>query len=172
MAGALVADWKEGVTFALGASVTTTKAGSRKSAATKRWRISSRMIMKSAIGVQSRRKSFAFREPVWTMYPAQTARGFWEHQVRWARTIRLVRPASFLGLLFSMVCRSPCSPRRRAGRRIGAAYLLAYLVLRLEWRGSWRVGLAGRRAARKLWLVPLRDLFHFAVWLAASPPIA
>jgi len=36
------------------------------------------------------------REPVWTMYPAQTFRSFWDHQVRWARTVRLCRPLSYM----------------------------------------------------------------------------
>jgi ceramide glucosyltransferase len=103
------------------------------------------------------------------MYPAQTARSFWEHQVRWARTIRLVRPASFLGLLFThglplALLAAAVAP----AALISAAYLFAYLVLRLAM--AWLVGVWGLRDAvlrRKLWLVPLRDLLHFAVWLAA-----
>ena len=170
MAGALVADWKEGVTFALGASVTTTKSwlakiGGYESLANllaDDYEIGNRVHKAGA-------KVLLSREPVWTMYPAQTARGFWEHQVRWARTIRLVRPASFLGLLFThglplALLAAAVAP----AAWIGAAYLLAYLVLRLGM--AWLVGVWGLQDAvlrRKLWLVPLRDLLHFAVWLAA-----
>ena len=170
MAGALVADWKEGVTFALGASVTTTKSwlariGGYESLANllaDDYEIGNRVH-------QAGGKVLLSREPVWTMYPAQTARGFWEHQVRWARTIRLVRPASFLGLLFThglplALLAAAVAP----AAWISAAYLLAYLVLRLGM--AWLVGVWGLQDAvlrRKLWLVPLRDLLHFAVWLAA-----
>jgi ceramide glucosyltransferase len=50
---------------------------------------------------------------------------------------------------------------------IAAAYLGAYAVLRLLM--AWVVGVWGVKdetLARKLWLVPLRDAIHFAVWLA------
>jgi len=170
IAGALVADWKEGVTFALGASVTTTKSwlakiGGYESLANllaDDYEIGNRVHKAGA-------KVLLSREPVWTMYPAQTARTFWEHQVRWARTIRLVRPASFLGLFFThglplALLAAAVAP----AAWIAAAYLLAYLVLRLGM--AWLVGVWGLQDAvlrRKLWLVPLRDLFHFAVWLAA-----
>lgn len=169
-AGALVAAWTEGVTFALGASVSTTKSwlakiGGYESLANllaDDYEIGNRVYKAGA-------KVLLSREPVWTMYPAQTARSFWEHQVRWARTIRLVRPASFLGLLFThglplALLAAAVAP----AAWIGAAYLLAYLVLRLGM--AWLVGVWGLQDAvlrRKLWLVPLRDLLHFAVWLAA-----
>jgi ceramide glucosyltransferase len=170
MAGALVADWKEGVTFALGASVTTTKSWLAKIGGYES--LANLLADDYEIGNrvhQAGGKVLLSREPVWTMYPAQTARGFWEHQVRWARTIRLVRPASFLGLLFThglplVLLAAVVAP----AAWISAAYLLAYLVLRLGM--AWVVGVWGLQdevLRRKLWLVPLRDLLHFAVWLAA-----
>jgi ceramide glucosyltransferase len=170
MAGALVADWKEGVTFALGASVTTTKSWLAKIGGYES--LANLLADDYEIGNrvhQAGGKVLLSREPVWTMYPAQIARGFWEHQVRWARTIRLVRPASFLGLLFThglplALLAAVVAP----AAWISAAYLLAYLVLRLGM--AWVVGVWGLQdevLRRKLWLVPLRDLLHFAVWLAA-----
>jgi ceramide glucosyltransferase len=170
MAGALVAAWKEGVTFALGASVTTTKSWPAKIGGYES--LANLLADDYEIGNRAHKagaKVLLSREPVWTMYPAQTARGFWEHQVRWARTIRLVRPASFLGLLFThglplALLAAAVAP----AAWISAAYLLAYLILRLGM--AWLVGVWGLQDAvlqRKLWLVPLRDLLHFAVWLAA-----
>ena len=170
MAGALVADWKEGVTFALGASVTTTKSWLAKIGGYES--LANLLADDYEIGNRAHQagaKVLLSREPVWTMYPAQTARGFWEHQVRWARTIRVVRPASFLGLLFThglplALLAAAVAP----ATWISAAYLLAYIVLRLGM--AWLVGVWGLQDAvlrRKLWLVPLRDLLHFAVWLAA-----
>jgi len=170
MAGALVADWKEGVTFALGASVTTTKSWLAKIGGYES--LANLLADDYEIGNRAHQagaKVLLSRELVWTMYPAQTARGFWEHQVRWARTIRVVRPASFLGLLFThglplALLAAAVAP----ATWISAAYLLAYIVLRLGM--AWLVGVWGLQDAvlrRKLWLVPLRDLLHFAVWLAA-----
>ncbi|MGC2233437.1 MAG: glycosyltransferase, partial [Candidatus Acidiferrum sp.] len=109
------------------------------------------------------------REPVWTMYPAQTARSFWDHQIRWARTVRLCRPLSYLGLIFTLglpwsVAAALVAPTKW----LAAAYLLAYLALRhvMAWTvGVWGVGDEVLR--RKLWLVPLRDAIYAVVWLAA-----
>ncbi len=170
MAGALVADWKEGVTFALGASVTTTKSWLAKIGG---YEVLANLLADDyEIGNRVHKaggKVLLAREVVSTMYPAQTARSFWEHQVRWARTVRLVRPASFLGLLFThglpfALLAAAVAP----AAWVGAAYVAAYLVLRLTmaWvAGVW--GLHDTVLRRKLWLVPLRDLFYFAVWLAA-----
>jgi ceramide glucosyltransferase len=108
-------------------------------------------------------------EPVWTMYPAQTAKTFWNHQLRWARTVRLCRPLSYFGLIFTLglpwaLLAALVAP----AKWIAAAYLLAYLVLRhvMAWTvGVWGVGDDVLR--HKLWLVPLRDALYSAVWLAS-----
>ena len=168
-AGAMVADWKEGVTFALGAAVATTKTwlariGGYEAMANylaDDYEIGHRTHEAGALVLLS-------REPVWMMYPAQTLRSFWEHQVRWARTVRLVRPASYLGLLVTQglvwaVVAAICV----SNAKIAATYLVAYLVLRLSlaWTaGVW--GLADDIVRRKIWLVPLRDAVHFLVWSA------
>jgi ceramide glucosyltransferase len=89
--------------------------------------------------------------------------------VRWARTVRLSRPLSFLGLIFThglpwALLAALIAP----SAWIGAAYLLGYLILRLIM--AWTVGVWGVRddvVRRKLWLVPLRDAIYFVVWLAS-----
>ena len=51
---------------------------------------------------------------------------------------------------------------------VAAAYVLAYLVLRfaMAWTvGVWGIGDPVTR--RSIWLVPLRDLTNFGVWVAA-----
>lgn len=168
--GVLMAELTEGVNFALGASIVTTK----------RW-LSKIGGFEAIAGMLSDDYELGLRiaeaggrvllshEPVWTVYPAQTAKSFWDHQVRWARTVRICRPLSFLGLIFTLglpwaVLAAVVAP----ARWIAAAYLLGYLVLRLvmAWTvGVWGVGDDVLR--RKLWLVPLRDATYFAVWLAA-----
>jgi ceramide glucosyltransferase len=169
-AGVLVAEWMEGMTFALGASIVTTKhwlgkMGGFEAIADMHsddYELGHRIAKAGGEVVLS-------REVVWTMYPAQTARGFWDHQVRWARTVRLCRPLSYAGLIFThglpwallAVVIAPA-------KWMAAAYVVAYLALRLAtaWVvGAWGIGDEVLR--RRLWLVPLRDAIHFAVWIAS-----
>jgi ceramide glucosyltransferase len=169
-AGVLMAEWMEGMSFGLGASIVTTK----------RWldRIGGFQSIANMhsddyeLGYrihQTGGKIVLSREPVWTMYPAQTFRGFWQHQVRWARTVRLCRPVSFAGLLFThglpwAVLAALISP----AAWLSAAYLCAYVVLRFAEAamvGIWGVGDEVLR--QRLWLVPLRDAVYFFIWVAS-----
>lgn len=168
-AGAMVADWKEGVTFALGAAVAITRTWLGKIGGYEA--LSSYLADDYEIGNRTHKAGaqvLLSRESVWTMYPAQTLRRFWEHQVRWARTTRVVRPASYFGLVITQglawtVAAAICAP---AGF-VKFAYVVAYLVLRLAL--GWTVGIWGLKddvVRGKLWLVPLRDALHFLVWIA------
>jgi len=169
-AGVLMAGWTEGIRFALGASIATTKEWLNKiggfegiaGALADDYELGNRIARAGAEVVLS-------REAVWTMYPAQSLRGFWDHQVRWARTVRLCRPLSYLGLLFTqglpwVLLAALVAP----SRIVSMGYVLAYLILRfaMAWAvGIWGVGDDVLR--RKIWLVPLRDAIHFVVWLAS-----
>jgi ceramide glucosyltransferase len=168
-AGALVANLSGSVTFALGASVATTKTWLAKIGGYQA--LADLLADDYEIGnrvYKAGGKVLLSREAVWTMYPAQTFESFWDHQVRWSRTVRLVRPASFIGLIFThglplAILAALIAPTAW----IAAGFLGAYLVLRLlmAWvAGVWGVGDEVLR--RKVWLVPLRDAIHFAVWLA------
>jgi len=169
-AGVLMANWMEGITFALGASIVTTKEWVTKIGGFAA--IADLLADDYELGnriAHAGGKILLSHEAVWTMYPAQAARGFWQHQVRWARTVRLCRPLSFAGLIFThglpwAVLAAVIAPTTG----IATAYLLAYLVLRLTM--AWTVGVWGVGddvVRRKLWLVPLRDAIYFAVWLAS-----
>jgi ceramide glucosyltransferase len=169
-AGVLVAEWKEGMTFALGASIVTTKTWLKKIGGFAA--IADQHSDDYEIGhriAQAGGEVLLSRESVWTMYPAVSVREFWEHQVRWARTVRLCRPWSYLGLIFThglpwAVLAALVAP---AGW-VAAAYLLAYLVLRLAM--AWSVGVSAvgdNLLRRRMWLIPLRDAIYFAVWIAS-----
>ncbi len=83
----------------------------------------------------------------------------WKHQLRWSRTIRVSRPAGYFGYLVTQ-----------------ATFWCALAAA----AGQWKVALAGEAvrllaAAAAMWaaggggwyrlvLVPVRDLFGFAVW--------
>lgn len=169
-AGVLVAEWMEGMTFALGASIATTKTWLRKIGGFEA--IAGLHSDDYELGHRIARaggRVLLSREPVWTMYPARTVAGFFDHQIRWARTVRLCRPLSFAGLIFTHgLPWALLAARIAPANGLAAAYLAAYVVLRLgmAWAvGVWGVGDGILR--RKLWLVPLRDAIHFAVWLAS-----
>ena len=169
-AGVLMAGWTEGITFALGASIATTKEWLAKmggfeaiaDALADDYELGHRIAKAGGEVVLS-------REAVWTMYPAQTLRSFWEHQVRWARTVRLCRPLSYIGLLFTQglpwaLLAALVAP----AKWIAGIFLLAYVILRfaMAWTvGVWGVGDEVLR--RMIWLVPLRDAIHFVIWLAS-----
>lgn len=107
--------------------------------------------------------------PVYTVFPAQTLRECFAHQVRWNLTLRHAAPWGHLGLVFThglpwAILASAIAP----SAWISAAYLAGYVVLRgtMAWTvGVWGVGDPLLR--RKIWLVPLRDTFAFVVWLTS-----
>jgi len=169
-AGVLMAQWMEGITFALGASIATTREWLGKMGGFEA--IADALADDYELGnriAKAGGKIVLSREAVWTMYPTQTFRGFWDHQVRWARTVRLCRPLSYMGLLFTqglpwVVLAAVVAP----ARWIAIVYLLAYLILRFA--TAWTVGVWGigdEVLRRKFWLVPLRDAIHFVIWLAS-----
>jgi ceramide glucosyltransferase len=169
-AGVLMAKSTEGIRFALGASIATTKDWLAKMGGFEA--IADKLADDYELGYRIAKAGgevVLLRETVWTMYPAQTFRDFWDHQLRWARTVRLCRPLSYLGLLFThglpwALLAAVVAP----AAWIAGIYLLAYLILRFAM--AWTVGVWGVRDEvlhRKLWLVPLRDAIHFVVWLAS-----
>src|SRR5262249_22552392 len=92
--------------------------------------------------------------------------------LRWARTVRLCRPLSYLGLIFTHGlpwCALAAIIAALAGwNALAVAYLAVYLVLRLAM--AWMVGVWGvgdDLLRRKLWLIPLRDALYFVVWLTS-----
>ena len=169
-AGVLMAAWTEGVKFTLGAAVATTKTWVQRIGGFES--IAAFLADDYEIGyrvAQSGGRVVLSPETVLTMYPAQTPGGFWQHQLRWARTVRLCRPASYAALLFTqglpwVVAAASLAP----SREIAASYLLAYLIVRLAM--AWFVGVSvvgDEVLCRRLWLVPLWDAIHFVVWAAS-----
>jgi ceramide glucosyltransferase len=168
--GVMMAAWTEGVKFALGASVVTTKTWLQKIGGFED--IAAFLADDYEIGNRVARAGgqvVLSPETVWTMYPAQAPRGFWDHQLRWARTVRLCRPVSYAALLFTQglpwaIAAALVAP----AAWVAAAYLLGYLVLRLLM--AWTVGVVAIRdetVQRRWWMVPVFDAIHFVVWVAS-----
>jgi ceramide glucosyltransferase len=168
--GVMMAAWTEGVKFALGASIAISKSWLKKIGGFEE--IAAFLADDYEIGhrvAQAGGRVVLCHETVATMYPAQTAHSFWDHQMRWSRTVRLCRPASYAALLFTQglpwaIAAALIAP---AGW-ISIAYLGLYLLLRLQMAGI--VGILAVKdqvLSRRLYLVPVFDAIHFVVWVAS-----
>jgi ceramide glucosyltransferase len=111
------------------------------------------------------------RQPVWMVFPEETFQDFLNHEMRWSIGLRNVRPAGYVGILFTHGLPWALLAAVVAGAagwtEIAASYLAAYLILRLSvaWAaGVW--GLSDKAIAPKLWLAPVRDAITAVVWLA------
>ena len=111
------------------------------------------------------------RTPVGMVLPDESFREFLKHELRWSIGLRNVRPAGYLGMLFThglpwtLVAVAVASFAGWGG--LAVAYGLAYLVLRLSLVWTTAVwGLGDTEIERKLLLVPLRDAISFVVWLS------
>ena len=108
-------------------------------------------------------------EPVWMAFPSQTLGAYLRHELRWAIGIRNIRPGGHIGMLFThglpwAIAAAWVAP----SAAVGAGYLGAYFVLRFAM--AWAVGVWGLRdpvLRRRIWLLPVRDLLSFFVWLAS-----
>jgi ceramide glucosyltransferase len=172
-AGVLVAGRLEGIDFALGATMATTKKhlaeiGGFESMVDY---FSDDYEFGNRIARRGYRVELS-RFPVSIAYPRETLAQAFRHQTRWNASIKHSRPWGHLGLIFTQglpwtILAAALAPYDS----LAAAYLCAYLVLR-AWM-AWAVGATGMRddlVRRKLWMVPLRDAFGFAAWLASFFP--
>lgn len=106
-------------------------------------------------------------ETVETHVPAYNWRGFWSHQLRWARTVRDSRKWGYAGLLLTHILPLACANVVASGANFWSLWLLC-LALCLRLGAAMQVGvgvLHDRQVLRDLWLLPLRDLVGFAVWV-------
>ena len=89
----------------------------------------------------------------------------WSHQVRWSRTIRVSRPGGYYGYLVTHATLWVLVAFAAGEWWAGA------LALALRMMAGVLVGVAilkDRKVLTRCWLIPLRDLFGFAVWTAGA----
>ena len=85
----------------------------------------------------------------------------WRHQLRWARTIRVSRPAGYYGSAITHATIWALAAFAAGLVWAGTVALLLRIAAGLIVGGSV---LKDRNVWRWFWLLPLRDLFGFAVW--------
>ena len=105
------------------------------------------------------------------VFPKESIREHFHHELRWSIGLKSVRPLGYWGLLFThglpWALLAAGISIVRGSMTIAVFYLLAYLILRvgLTWTtGSW--GLGDQQVTKILWLVPIRDAISFVVWIA------
>ena len=105
-------------------------------------------------------------EVVETTVPAYGLRGFWEHQMRWARSTRDSRKWGYVGLGTTYVVPWAVAACVASGFELWSFSLLSVVVLaRVAVALSVGVGiLRDGQVLRDLWLLPLRDFMGLAVW--------
>ena len=99
--------------------------------------------------------------------PAYGFQGFWDHQMRWARSTRDSRKLGYVGLGVTYCVPWALATVVASG---GALWSFTLLVLALLARVSvaLTVGvgiLRDGQVLRDLWLLPVRDLFGLLFWL-------
>ncbi len=104
-----------------------------------------------------------------TFLPDYGWRAMFQHQLRWARTIRDLRKWGYIGVLMTFglpwaMLAAVCA--------CGAAWSLALLAVVAAARFASAATLCGpvlhdRQTMRDLWLVPARDVVGLAIWFAS-----
>jgi ceramide glucosyltransferase len=168
-AGVLVARQLEGVKFALGATMATTRDRLRDiggfealaSYCAEDFQLGHRI---AALGYVVELSPYV----VSSECAVSTLRGYFQHQLRWAISTRHSRPWGYAGLVLTQglpwaVAATVVVPTPA----VAAGYFGAYLTMRLVMAWSvakWALG--DVLVVRKWWLLPIRDAFAFVVWLA------
>ena len=106
-------------------------------------------------------------EVVETTVPGYSLRGFWEHQMRWARSTRDSRKAGYVGLGLTYCVPWGLMTVVASGGALWSFTLLTMALLaRVSVALSVGVGLLrDEQVLRDLWLLPLRDALGLLVWI-------
>ena len=94
---------------------------------------------------------------------------FWNHQIRWNRTVRDARPAGYAGLIFTFGIFWSLLAMLLSHGAIWSSLLFA-LVLGMRYLmaiGAGGIALGDQFLTRDLWLLPLRDAMSIVVWAAS-----
>ena len=108
------------------------------------------------------------RFPVDIVYPHETFGGAFRHQLRWNLSIRYSRPRGHFGLIFSNWVPWAVLVGALGSWTAAVVYLVIALVFRTVMAifvGAW--GMRDPLVLREFWMLPVRDVFAFAIWVAS-----
>lgn len=89
----------------------------------------------------------------------------WRHQVRWSRTVRVSRTSGYYGYVVTQATFWSCIAALAGFWPLAVAVEAVRIVAGVLAAGCV---LDDRASVRRWWMIPFRDLFGFAVWLAAA----
>lgn len=165
--GVLMARMLEGVKFALGSTMATTR--TRLEAIGGFRALADYLADDFMFGNLIEKQGFEVRLSEHVVETAMQPAGFagmMRHQIRWARSTRISRPMGYLGLILTYgTALSLLNVAVDRASGLSIALLAATLVIRLTM--GWIIGvhwLKDRILMRLFWLVPFRDLLSFAIW--------
>jgi ceramide glucosyltransferase len=107
------------------------------------------------------------RSVVETFLPAYGISGFFSHQLRWARTIRVSRPGGYAGLAltyalpWAILCVAVARGAAWAWGLFAAAAVLRFVMAAVVGISVLR----DRNLLRSIWLLPFRDVLAPVVWV-------
>ena len=106
-------------------------------------------------------------DPVDMEFSSENLRDYLGHELRWLIGLRHIRPGGHFGLLMTQgIAWAAAAAALSPTWRLAALWVAAYLVIR--WLTGYVIGVWGLQdpvVRRKLWLLPLHDLFWFFLWL-------
>jgi ceramide glucosyltransferase len=93
---------------------------------------------------------------------------FWDHQLRWARTIRACKPLPYAFSVLSNATVWPLLWLAVQPRPAVLAIVSGAMFVRIVAAFALQNRLApGQQSVAYFWLIPIKDLFQFALWLMA-----
>ncbi|HTQ56907.1 MAG TPA: glycosyltransferase [Bryobacteraceae bacterium] len=169
-AGILVAWQLDGVKFALGPTIATTRArlaefGGYESLEN---RPADDLLVGRLIAEQGHQVEL-LRYTVLAVADYGSMRDLFHKRMRWIVVMRHMRPWGHLGLLLTQgLPWSLAAIAIHLSAAVAAGYLGAYLALRLAM--TWQIatwGLKQRGLWKKMWVIPLWDALAFCIWLGS-----
>jgi ceramide glucosyltransferase len=167
-AGVLVAWLTEGMSFALGATVVTTR--DKLAAIGGVEAMADFLADDYVLGRLMQQAGYEVRlvpEVVETVLPRVGFPSLLRHQVRWSRGIRACRPGGHLGLVFTHGTVTALMCALASGGSASSLLLFAVTLCVRLWMG-WAVGvkhLGDRLLIKHFLLLPVRDVFSLVVWI-------
>lgn len=168
--GVLVARWLDGVKFAFGATAATRRSVIARFGGFAA--IANRLgddFLLGNLTAQAGYEVLLSPYVVETVIPPYRFGQMFRHQLRWARSTKFRRPLAYLGLLFTHTTVLALGALITFSAS-GLVWGVSGAALGLRFLAAWLIGVVGfadRRLRRYFFLLPLRDLLSFAVWVAS-----
>jgi ceramide glucosyltransferase len=103
---------------------------------------------------------------VGTSVSEKSFRGLWQHELRWGRTVRLMAPAGFAGSIVTHAMAIALLAALVCGFSLTSLGFLAISCV-LRWASAAMIALVLPLPMTGLWMLPLRDLLSFAVFIGS-----